>query len=224
MQQNIYREFTWQGNHFTQLPFAGFYPVSSKTEAQILQQSKLGANDLPWHDPIATSVQMSKDLLQWSETPQSRLISQTSTEAVVELTRQHPQSVVNVTLKRLLQPNKNGLWFVTDARSPGLLLSEPDKLNQPLRTSVTSPIAFSGANVLIDGQTTVTLLDHTLTPLDQANSLPLNIRPDSTYTASLPYAHLLSGQQGVIVIRSRPLQQNEEQESEQILLRGVLLN
>jgi hypothetical protein len=225
LQENVYQEYSWQENHFTQVPFAGFYPVASQTEASLLQKSfNEGEKNIIWNDPVATALQMSKDLLQWSNNTQARLVSQTETGALVELTAENPHIVLNVTLKRLIQPDNSGLWFVTDARSPGILLTQSGTLNQPFQMSVTSPITFSGANVLIDGHTTATLFDHTLAPIEQTTGIPLDVRPDGTYTGAIPYANLISGQQGVLCIQSLPLPQNDQKEAGQIVLTGVLLN
>ena len=225
LQENVYEEYSWQANHFAQVPFAGFYPVASQTEAEALQNGfNEGEKNVLWNDPVATALQMSKDLLQWSNATQSHLVSQTETEALVELTAQNPQIILDVTLKRLIQPDKNGLWFVTDARSPGILLTQSGTLNQPFQPSVTSPIIFSGANVLVDGHTTATLFDHTLTPIEQTTGIPLDVRPDGTYTGSIPYANLISGQQGVLCVQSLPLPQNDQKEAGQIVITGVLLN
>ena len=39
LQQNVYHEYAWRMGKFVQIPYAGFYPVSSRVEAQELQQS-----------------------------------------------------------------------------------------------------------------------------------------------------------------------------------------
>jgi hypothetical protein len=129
-----------------------------------------------------------------------------------------------VTLKQLIKASTGGLWFVTDARTKGIIVTRADTLSQPLLVSQRSPLQFSGANALVDGQTTATLFDHTMTPIEQANNLPLTVRSDSSYSGSIPYTNLLSGQQGVLLISSMPHTENLNTESGQVILTGVLLN
>lgn len=224
LQQNIYREYAWQAGHFVQMRFPAFYPVMSKNEAQVLQQGFNNGQQMPWHDPLATSQQMVKDLLHWSTAPSASLVSQTGNTALVELASQHPHMTVEVTLQQLIQTGTNGLWFVTDARTKGMLLTRPGTLNEPFPQSVTSPISLNGANALIDGHTSATLFDHTLTPLSQATNIPLKVQPNSAYTGTLTYSGLLPGQQGVLLIESLPTAQNEAKEPGQLLLTSVILN
>jgi hypothetical protein len=224
LQQNIYHEYAWRQGRFAQMAYPGFYPVSSRSEAEDLQQSANAGQTLPWNDPVSTALQMSKDLLQWSPDPQAQLISHNADTAVVQLTEQSPHVVLVVTLKQLLQSNATGLWFVTDARTKGMIITRAGTLNQALPSPQSSPLQFSGANALIDGQTTATLFDHTMTPISGASNIPLTVKSDSTYSGSLPYSNLLSGQQGILLISSMPQTQNLNKESGQMLLTGIILN
>lgn len=223
LQQNVYHEYTWRQGTFVQLPFEGFYPVTSHAEANALQQSANSGHQFPWSDPVSTALQMSKDLLQWLDPPQTQLISRQGDTATVMLTRENPHIALLVTLRQLVQPGSTGLWFVTDARTRGMLLTNPGTLDQPLSTSLSSPIHFSGANVLIDGKSSASLFDHTLAPVNHATNVPMTVHPDSSYTGTLTYANLASGQQGIILIESLPTSQNQAKESGQILLRGIIL-
>ena len=60
-QQFLSSEYGWQQGHFTLLRFPGFYPVISRLEAEALQQHANQEQGVPWHDPITTAVQMSRD-------------------------------------------------------------------------------------------------------------------------------------------------------------------
>ncbi|HEX7735545.1 MAG TPA: hypothetical protein VF458_11810, partial [Ktedonobacteraceae bacterium] len=215
LQQNIYHEYTWQQHAFVQMTYPGFYPVSSRSEAEELQRSSNGGQPLPWNDPVSTALQMSKDLLQWSPQPQAQLTSHAEDTAVVQLTQQSPHVVLVVTLKQLIQKNAGGLWFVTDARTKGMIVTRAGTLNQALPSPQTSPLRFGGANALIDGQTTATLFDHTMTPVSGATSVPVTVHTDSSYTGSISYANLVSGQQGVLLISSMPTVDNLNKESGQ---------
>ena len=224
LQQNVYQEYDWRQNGFVQIPFPGFYPVTSRAEADALQQSADDGQNLPWNDPVTTALQMSKDLLQWSPDPQAQVLSHMGDTAVVALTEQSPHVVLVVTLKQLIQPDSAGLWFVTDARTRGMLLTNPGTLDQPLATFLHSPIHFSGANALVDGRTTATLFDHTMTPVEQATNVPVQVHQDSSYTGTLTYANLARGQQGVLLIKSLPRTQNLGKEDGQMLLCSAILN
>jgi hypothetical protein len=224
LQQNVYHEYAWEQGHFVQIAFPGFYPVTSQTEAEALQQSADNGQELPWNDPVTTAIQMSKDLLQWSPDPQAQLLSRTGDTAEVSLTEQSPHIVLVVTLKQLIESDSAGLWFVTDARTRGMLISRFGTLDQPLPTTLHSPLQFSGANALVDGQTTATLFDHTMTPVSRAINIPLTVHPDSSYSGTILYANLTGGQQGVLLIKSLPRPGNLNKESGQMLLTGVILN
>lgn len=223
LQQNIYHEYAWQQNGFAQVPFPGFYPVTSRAEASALQQSANDGQNMPWNDPVTTALQMSKDLLQWFPDPQAQVLSRSGDTAVISLTRQSPHVVLVVTLKQLIQRDSAGLWFVTDARTRGMLLTNPGTLDQSLAVAQSSPIRFSGANALLDGQTTATLFDHTMAPISQAANVPLQVHQDSSYAGTLSYTNLASGQQGVLLIQSMPKAENFACESGQMLLSGVIL-
>lgn len=223
LQQNIYCEYAWQKHGFVQIPFPGFYPVSSRAEADALQQNVDSEQKLLWSDPATTALQMSKDLLQWSPTPQARVLSRTAETAVVTLTRQSPPVTLIVTLKQLLGQRRTALWFVTDARSRGILLTNGETLDRPAAIFQRSPIHLSGASALVDGQTTATLFDHTLAPISRATGIALQVHRDSRYTGTLSYTNLASGQQGVLLIASIPQKRNAARESGQVLLSTVIL-
>lgn len=224
LQQNVYHEYAWEQGHFVQTSFPGFYPVTSQAEAEALQQSADNGQTLPWNDPVTTALQMSKDLLQWSPDPQAQLLSRTGDTAEVALTKQSPHIVLVVTLKQLIESDSTDLWFVTDARTRGMLISRAGTLDQPLPTTLHSPLQFSGANALVDGQTTATLFDHTMTPVSRAINVPLTVHPDSSYSGKISYVNLTGGQQGVLLIKSLPRPGNLNKESGQMLLTGVILN
>lgn len=224
LQQNIYQEYTWQRDHFVQTLFPGLYPVSSRAEAEALQQNFNRGQRVLWDDPLATAQQMARDLLQWSSPSQARLIAQAADTTRVELSSRKPHIVLEVTLKRLIQGNRKGLWFVTDAHTRGMIISQAGTLHQPFPTVVTSPLSFAGVRALIDGHTSATLFDHTLTPLREASRISLHVQPDSSYVGTLTYSNLIKGQQGLLLIESLPLPQNEEKEAGQLLLTSAILN
>ena len=233
-EQYLSSEYQWQQGHFIPVSFPGFYPVTSRLEAEALQQRANQDQGVPWHDPITTAVQMSHDLLGWTHVTnqldafhwtldrEPYIVWQTTTTAVVEITQEFPHIVLDVTLQRLVQPDQGGLWFVTDARSTETIdLTRPGTLNQPFDTNVHSPVLLAGDGALPDGQTTATLLDHTLTPIWQTN---ISVANDSTFTGTLLYAPPERSEAGILVIESLPVPENEGIESGEVQLTSVLLN
>ena len=124
---------------------------------------------------------------------------------------------VTVTLERLLQQNKTGLWFVTGAQTNGM------SREQPVAASIiTSPATIKGAGALSDGQTTATLFNHTLTPLSLLNNPTLNVTSDGIYTGTLFYKNSVQKQPGLLLIQSLP--PNGSTEAGQLLLTRVILS
>ena len=233
LEKYISSEYQWQQGHFVPLRFPGFYPVTSRLEAEALQQRANQGQGVPWHDPITTAVQMSHDLLGWTHISESSdlihwtldrgpyVIWQTATTAVVEITQEDPHMVLDVTLQRLVQPDQAGLWFVTDAESTETIdLTRSGMVNQAFDTNVHSPFQLGGYGALPDGQTTATLLDHTLAPIWQTK---VSVAEDSTFTGTLLYAPPEQSEAGVLVIESLPLPQNEDSEPGEVSLTSVQL-
>jgi hypothetical protein len=88
---------------------------------------------------------------------------------------------------------------------------------------VTSPVQFQGTGALVDGQNTIQLFDHTLSPLSFGSDAQLHVNADGSYTGWLSYAHIAREQQGLLLIQSLPAQANYNVEPGQLLLVGVIL-
>src|SRR5205085_7602279 len=160
LQQNVYREYGWQHDRFVQVAFPSLYPVTSRSEAEALQQQANAGQTQPWSDPVMTAEQMAKDIFKWNgASPQDSVLSNNGIRAQVQLIQQSPQMQVTVTLERLVQHDSKGLWFVTGAQTNGITLGQSLTSNV-----VTSPMTVKGTGALADGQTTATLFDNTLTP------------------------------------------------------------
>lgn len=224
LQQNVYREYAWQNGNFTQVMFPGLYPVTSRAEAEALQQESNNGQNMPWGDPLVTAQQMTKDLLQWAQTPTGTILENNGSTARVLLTSQSPHLALIVTLSRLVENDAKGLWFVTGAHTQGATLDTVEqKLGIPTQP-VTSPLTFAGTSLLTDGPATTTLFDHTLTPLAGANGVKLQVKRDGTYTGNLTYENIASGQQGVLAVESVPQPRNNQKELGQVLLVSLLLS
>ena len=61
LQQNIYHEYRWIKGALVQTIFPGLYPVTSRSEAEELQD-QANKGPLPWDDPLTTAKQMAQDL------------------------------------------------------------------------------------------------------------------------------------------------------------------
>ncbi len=217
LQQNIYREYRWQHNRFIQITFPGLYPVSSSSEAQALQQQANNGQSLPWSDPLVTAEQMAKDIFGWTAaSPQDAVLQNNGVLAQVQLEQASVQMRVTVTLQRLLQHNKQGLWFVTDARSGGITSAQP-----PAAGIITSPAAIQGSGALVNGQTTAILFDHTMTPLSLLNNPMLNVASNGTYAGTLFYKTNVAQQPGLLLIQSLPAAGSRT--TAQLLLRRVII-
>ena len=200
LQQNIYREYAWRNGAFVQIAFPSLYPILSRSEAEALQQQADAGQSLPWSDPLTTAEQMAKDLLNWSgNNPQDIVLSNDGTTAQVKLVQQNPALEVTVTLKRLIEQNSKGLWFVVGAQTTGITLKSVGQSPQPTSPSLT----FQGTGLLADGQTTITLFDHTLTPLI-LNGISLSVYGTGAYSGTLSYGQITPDQQGVLLIQSLP--------------------
>lgn len=230
MQQNIYREYAWQNGAFRRVAFSGLYPVTSRAEAEDLQQEADSGQTLPWNDPLPTAEELSQDVFKWATVDaRDTVLSNDGITAQVQLFHANPHMVVNVTLQRLLQSDKKGLWFVVAAHTAGVTLGLAGQKRTTLPQDISaqimlhSPIQLSGTSVLADGSTSATLFDHTLTAISSATTIPLRVSADGTYKGSLAYSAIIPDQQGLLLISSQPLAVNNSLENGQLLLVAALL-
>lgn len=217
LQQNIYREYRWQHHSFAQIAYPSLYPVTSRSEAEALQQQADNGQSLPWSDPLVTAEQMAKDILRWpGNNPQDAVLSNDGTTTRVQLVQQSPSITVTVTLKRLIQQNSGGLWFVVSAQSSGMTLNQP----RPGQ-DVTSPLTLNGTGALADGTLTLALFDHALSPLTFTNTTPSSVNASGNYNATLSYTNIAPDQETLLLIETLP--PNGSNESGQLLLVKVIL-
>jgi hypothetical protein len=213
----VYREYNWQNGRFVQISFPSLYPAASRSEAETLQQQANSGQSLPWSDPLITAKQMATDIFKWpANSSQDTVLNNNGTIAQVQLVQQYPQMRVTVTLKRLLQQNKAGIWFVTEAQTSGIRLKQPQVSNV-----VTSPASIKGTGALAGGLTTAALFDHTLAPLSLLNNPTLNVDTDGTYAGTLFYTNSVQNQPGLLLIESLP--SSGSSEAGQLLLTRVIL-
>lgn len=202
MQQNIYQEYRWQAGPngqqgtFVRVLFPGLYPVTSRSEAETLQQQANSGQQLLWADPQKAAEQMAKDLFQWQTiNANDKVLDNDGTTAHVLLVQSNTQVVV--TLSRLVQHDAHGLWFVTHAQSQGITLNT-------LSTPVTSPLTLQGNVSTSDGRATATLFDHTLTRVSSLNTTGLAVQANGSYSGNIYYTGIQLNQQGVLLIENVP--------------------
>lgn len=215
LQGSIYREYAWHDGSFSQLPFAGLYPVTSRAEAETMQDQSGNGQIYPWTDLLATAQQMGKDILQLSS-PRATIQDNNGRLAHVLLEQDQPHLAVSVTLSRLLQSDDNGLWFVTQAHTANMAL---DPLNNPL----VSPASLHGSLVYpqSDVQTSITLFDHTFTPLHVLNQSDIKMWGDGSYSANLTFTNNVANQPGLLLIKILP--DDPATEDGQLLLASTIL-
>lgn len=200
MQQNIYSEYSWQKGTLVQTSFASLYPVTSRAEAEALQEQENNGQHLPWNDPLATAQQMAKDLFQWtSSDPQDAVIDNNGKVAHVQLNHPDTNMQVTVTLSRILQQNTSGLWFVIGAQTAAITL-DPSSLP----ALVTSPIVLKGTVGMASGTLTVNLFDHTLSPLQIPTTTPLTADAQGAFAGSIAYNNNAPHQPGLLLIEEVP--------------------
>ncbi len=218
LQEDISREYAWHNATFIQIPFPGLYPVTSRLEAEALQDQQDQAQNVPWADPIMTTAQMAKDLFHWQSTNMMvSLQDQDNTTAHVLLVQRIPYFAVSVTLQRLIEPGSGGLWFVTQAHTPGITLSQAQ-----LQVPVTSPMQVQGTIIPSPGAITATIFDHTLAQIPLLNRAALTIQDNGIYQGQLFYTNNVPDQPGLLLIE-RPAPPGNSATG-QLLLSNVLLN
>lgn len=200
-QQNIYQEYTWQNDTFEQILFPGLYPVSSRGEAEALQEAANNGQSFPWNNPLVTAQQMAKDLFQWPDTNvQATIQDNDGRIAHVLLLRQQPSMQVTVTLSRLVQPDAAGLWFVTAAQTTGITVDQ-----SYFSPAATSPMTIQGTVTLTNGTVTPMLFDHTLTPVQTLTTATFNIHTNGFYAGTLSFTNNGPKQTGLLLIENMPL-------------------
>lgn len=217
MQENIYREFRWQNGTFVQVSYPSLYPVTSRTEAEALQQQANNGQSLTWSNPLSTAEQMAKDIFKWpSNSTQDSIANNDGITAQVQLFQQNPSLQVTVTLQRLVQHNNTGLWFVTSVTSSNIVLMQPQA-----SASIASPVTIKGTGGLADGQTTATLFDHTYTPLSLLNNSTFTADSSSAFNGTLFYSNNAPHQEGLLLVQSTPPAGSKE--TGQLLLTKIIL-
>ncbi|GCE25024.1 hypothetical protein KDA_05080 [Dictyobacter alpinus] len=206
LQQNVFQEYAWHNGTFQRVAFPGLYPVTSRSEAEALQDEANNGQNLPWTGPQATAEQMAEDLLHWSKsTLHATLKDITGAEAHVLLERKDIHLTVAVTLERLVQDNSKGLWWVTNAQSPGISIDQSQ-----FNTPVSSPLQLEGTIIPTSEKVTATLFNHTLTAIPLQTPGTLQTDEGGHLTGTLSYNNIFPDQPGLLLITEYPTSSKED--------------
>lgn len=218
LQQNIYREYTWKNGRFIQVSFPGFYPVTSRTEAEVLQEQFDAGQPLPWADPLITASRMAQELFHWADNNmQVSMQNNDGTTAHVLLVQKVPHTEAMMTLQRLIQHDSSGLWFVTQAQSNSLTLD-----TSPANSLVTSPLPLTVGSSFNGGTITIALLNHALrlVPISFRSKPASSAQAIGTVSGTLSFSTIVPDQPGLLLLtRLAP-----DQQSAQLLLRNFILS
>ena len=235
LQQNIFHEYRWYQNAFIPIQFPALYPVTSRAEAEALQDEAKAAIGSTWSDPVMTTRQMAADLLHWSENDYTaNLQDKNMTTAHVALLNEKLHMNVTATLTRLIQTDANGLWFITAAQTPDVTLdqasltpvsiSQPELAQNQTGQTFTTPLIVQGTMQQAKGHINMQLFDHTLTALQLAQDPPLSsidFQPDGHFKGTLYYTPGPLQQSGLLLIQNLP---DNDRDNGQLLLTIVQLN
>jgi hypothetical protein len=223
LQQNIYREYRWSQGTLVQTIFPALYPVTSRSEAEALQDEANKGQLSPGTDPLTTATDMAQDLFRWSHSKMhATLQDSTMTTAHVLLVHDSPHLEVTVTLNRLIQHTSSGLWFVTAAHTAGITID-----HAPLAMPIASPMSTQGTIKHIDGHVDIRLFDHILTLLPKPAhpkypTLPaFTVQTNGHYTATASYSNPMPNQPGLLLIEDIP--SGKSNDAGLLLLTSVLL-
>ncbi|GCE17066.1 hypothetical protein [Dictyobacter kobayashii] len=206
LQQSVFQEYAWQNGSLHQVAFPGLYPVTSRSEAEALQDEANNNQVLPWSEPVATAEQMAQDLFQWSGNAiHATLKDNNGSEAHVLLEKKNTHIEVAVTLDRLIQTDRKGLWWVTNAQSPGISLDQT-QFNTPL----SSPLQIQGNVIPTHEKVIATLFNHTLTSIPLQNGNNLQTDSSGHFAGTLTYTNLIPDQPGLLLITVYPKSSDEE--------------
>lgn len=216
LQQNVFQEYSWRNNALSQISFPGLYPVTSRSEAEALQDDANNGQVLPWTDPLATATQLARDLFQWPVKLIHGVLRDTSgTEAHVILEEKGKNIQIAVSLNRLIQSNGKGLWWVTSAQTPGISLDQT-RFSRPL----TSPITIQGTINPTQGKITMTLFNHTLAPIQLTNNPDLHADQNGQFSGTLSYTNIFPNQPGLLLVTAYP---KDPQAERYLFLTNILL-
>jgi hypothetical protein len=216
LQQNVFQEYAWKNNSLSQISFPGLYPVTSRSEAEALQDDANNGQALPWTNPLATAQQMAKDLFHWpTKMIHGVLHNIGNTEAQVILEEKGTNIQIAVSLTRLIQSNSKGLWWVTSAQTPGISLDQ-----SRFSAAIASPITIQGIINPTQGIITATLFDHTLSPIHLIKDSTLHADTNGQFSGELSYTNIFPDQPGLLLVTAYP---RDRQEEGYLFLTNILL-
>lgn len=219
LQQNVYCEYRWTKGALVQTVFPGLYPVTSRSEAEELQDEANKGQTVPGEDPLTLAKEMAQDLFRWPDSKMHATLQDSNTTvAHVLLVHDNPHLEVTVALNRLIQHTSSGLWFVTAAHTAGITVDQA-----AVTIPIASPMSIQGTIKQIDGHVDVRLFDHTLTRLPQPaqSQSAFTVRPNGHYTVTTSFSNPLPNQPGLLLIEDIP--SDKSKDAGLLFLTSVLL-
>ena len=199
---DVYREYAWSGNGFTQVVFSGMYPALTRWQADDAQAAVVKGQNVWMLDAVKTVQHMFV-----FAGPDIKLIRGGGTrdlDAVVQVTIPSPEQpnaprrVTQVTLSRL-DRNPNGICEVTAVGSDWLSISTPTR-----ETTIRSPVTVTGFGPQFDAKIgEVFILDHLNQPIQEGDTsamAPDGSSPLSEFSLKVTYTSSFQGgaQEGIV--------------------------
>lgn len=185
---DLFREFKWSAGAGTlvQVPFAGIFPDLTRYQAEA-DQAQVNQGNQTWKlSATKTAQALGAGLLHWNQDAPATLVSgggDHDTQAVVNLknTPSDPGNGITITLARLEQNTHNGIWIVTDVKTTGLSLTQP-QTGSLLGGSL---IATGSGSALAGASGKVTVLDHLYTDIGHATARGTTGSGTTTFSTSV---------------------------------------
>ena len=199
---DVYREYAWSGNGFTQVVFSGMYPALTRWQADDAQAAVVKGQNVWMLDAVKTVQHMFV-----FAGPDIKLVRGGGTrdlDAVVQVTIPSPEQpnaprrVTQVTLSRL-DRNPNGICEVTAVGSDWLSISTPTR-----ETTIRSPVTVTGFGPQFDAKIgEVFILDHLNQPIQEGDTsamAPDGSSPLSEFSLKVTYTSSFQGgaQEGIV--------------------------
>ena len=193
-QADLFREFQWSSATGTFIPvsFPGIFPDLTRYQAENDQQQVDGGSDAWKLDAPSVASKLAGQLLNWTSIASSTSTSGGSKQdATATVTVKNTQGgTIQVTLGRLENNTKSGIWEATGVTASGITINTPQ--NRDLLRSPFSITGTSGEN----GR--VTVLDHLYNNVTQgtASVTSANFSTNVSYNVSFK----TGAQEGLLIV------------------------
>jgi hypothetical protein len=206
MRRDLFREFQWSGVTGTLVPvsFPGIFPDLTRYQAEDDQIHVNQGQDV-WKlnaALVATHLATNTHLLNWPANSQTVVVSgggANDENAVVTVKNPRPPgNIIHVSLARLENNAKKGIWEVVAVTTNGISITSPQN-----RDILTSPLNVTGSGIASEGVIrTVEVLDHTYTPIGHAQVKGATGIGTTTFSSVVSYTTTFKGvkEDGIVVL------------------------